>query len=119
MKENKREQEFILSTHSPFILSDCHRQNVFIFERDKEDHMVKTRSIEIETYGASASVLYEEVFGKERLISDMAFEEITTLKSRHIKGLQDIEVIRNEAHRFGESAEKFKLFTYLSKNNGN
>lgn len=115
LKKSRREQEFILSTHSPFILSDCHSENVFVFERDVNNNMVQTYPIKIETYGTSASVLYEEVFGKESLISDMALEEINKLKTQHIEELNDVERIRNEAHQFGESAEKFKLFTYLSR----
>ncbi|MGD2088303.1 MAG: restriction system-associated AAA family ATPase [Candidatus Aminicenantes bacterium] len=110
----RRQQEFIITTHSPFILSDCHTHNVFVFERNKEDKVEK-RQLDIQTYGASSGVLLEEVFNKESTISDMAYAELQKLMKKEVRSLEDIEKIKNKARELGESAEKFQLFSRLSK----
>ena len=39
-----RSQELLLTTHSPFIISDCKPQNVFIFERNSNGKVKKPRN---------------------------------------------------------------------------
>jgi restriction system-associated AAA family ATPase len=112
--ERRSQQEFIITTHSPFILSDCHQNQVFVFERDQDNRVVK-RKADIQTYGASTSVLLAEVFDKENTISDMAYADIEKLMAADIKSLEDIDEIRRKARQLGESAEKFLLFSRLSK----
>lgn len=110
----RRQQEFIITTHSPFILSDCHTHNVFVFERNKENKVEK-RQLDIQTYGASSGVLLEEVFNKESTISDMAYADLQELMKKEVSSLEDIEKIKSKARELGESAEKFQLFNRLSK----
>jgi len=111
-----RQQELILTTHSPFILSDCQTHNVYKFDRN--DGNVTTANPRINTYGASIDVLYEEVFGQENTISDLANSEIERLKNVElddIEGIEHIEEIRRLARQFGESSEKFELLDHLSR----
>jgi restriction system-associated AAA family ATPase len=109
-----RNQEFILTTHSPFIISDCQRHNIFVFERNRNDK-VKYRKLDIQTYGASSSELLSEVFEKEETISEMALDGLNDLRAKPIKTLDDIQDIKRSASEFGDSAEKLLLFNYLNK----
>ncbi|WBV56454.1 restriction system-associated AAA family ATPase [Chryseobacterium daecheongense] len=52
--------EFIVTTHSPFILSDCHGYNVFKFKR--EGDKVTFERVEKETYGATYENVTESIF---------------------------------------------------------
>ncbi|NLD51159.1 MAG: restriction system-associated AAA family ATPase, partial [Clostridiaceae bacterium] len=108
-----RQQELILTTHSPFILSDCQTHNVFKFER--KDGIVKAENPKVHTYGTSFSILYKEIFDKENTISDLAAENIERLKNESIETSEDIERIKDEVLELGESAEKFFLLSYLNK----
>ena len=114
-ESRRKEQEFIITTHSPFILSDCHQHNVFIFERNPKSNKVEKRQLDIQTYGASSDVLLTEVFNQENTISDMANADIKELMKAEIKSLEDIEKIKRKARRLGESAEKFMLISELNR----
>lgn len=111
-ENDRRNQEFIVTTHSPFILSDCFARSVFIFDRKKS----KTcwRNPDIQTYGTSINILYDEVF-KQGEISELAIQHIEDLKKEEINSIHDIEVLKQQAYDLGESTEKFYLINYLNK----
>jgi len=108
-----RQQELILTTHSPFILSDCRTQNVYKFVRS--DGTVKAENPIIQTYGTSFSILYKEIFDKENTVSELVAESIERLKNESIETSEDIERVKDEAMELGESAEKFFLLSYLNR----
>ncbi len=108
-----RQQELILTTHSPFILSDCQTQNVYKFVRS--NGIVKSENPSIQTYGTSFSILYKEIFDKENTVSDLVADSIERLKNESIETNEDIERIKDEVLEFGESAEKFFLLSYLNR----
>ena len=72
-----RKQEFILTTHSPYIVSDCKGYRVFKFERNGE--IVTFDPIGIETYGTSFDLILKKAFNIDSTISDEAKEEINNL----------------------------------------
>ncbi len=55
--------EFVVTTHSPFILADAHAYNVFKFTRNGEN--VSFKRLEKETYGATIQNVTEAVFELE------------------------------------------------------
>ena len=110
-EEKQRLQEIIITTHSPFVLSDLRKQNVYIFK--KPHTKVEFTPCHFETYGADASIILDEVFGKEDSISDMAREELKDM----IDGITTMDELRSVVDRlnseFGESVQKFDLFSKL------
>ena len=110
-EEKQRMQEILITTHSPFVLSDLKKQNVYIFKKPKKK--IEFSPCHFETYGASASIILDEVFGKEDSISEMAREELKTM----IENISTLEELRSVVNRlnseFGESVEKFDLFSKL------
>ena len=106
--DNKRLQ-FLLSTHSPFLISSLRKENVYRFERN-EDAVVMW-PVESESYGASFDSLIKEFFGLKSLISQTAVEDIR----RH---LQD-ERLNNDQRKkwieenIGDSTEKAYLLRRL------
>lgn len=111
-KEDKiRKQEIFITSHSPFIVSDCRRERVFIFEKGK------VRNPEMNTYGASVNLITMKVFGKTETIS-----EISDSKLKEIRLLFDQQQLTKEqalqhTEEFGESIEKTLLLDYLRKRN--
>ena len=110
--DKNRLQEIFITTHSPFILSDLRKRNVFLFK--KQNNKLSFEPCPIETYGASASIILDELFGKVDSISEKANSEFNEMLS-NIKSLEDLRLIINKLNtRFGDSVEKFDMFNKLS-----
>lgn len=96
------EQEFILTTHAPFVPSDMHREQVRIFS--KEDDKLSARQPEIETFGATYDSILSHCFDVDPPISQLAQEKINDLKKT-----ASAEEIEREMPRIGSSVEKALL----------
>lgn len=113
---NHRKQELLLTTHSPFIVSDCKKQRVFIFKRKDKNNKVKIpKNPENETYGRSIEMIYWEIFGKHETISKMALNELTNIKNkiinRKISKKEAIKALLN----FGNSMERMQIVKLLKE----
>lgn len=113
MKEDRSAQEVILSTHSPFIVSDCRKEKVFIFNRESDSSLKSPVNPQINTFGASTSIITEKVFGKQETISELSINEIERIKSLPLNTLEDVKDAKNAARVLGESVEKVMLFREL------
>ena len=105
---SSQQQEFIISTHSPYVVSGCRKENVFKFERKGDRALV--RPVNFETYGSSFEYLLTKLFDLDSLISKQPFEEMRDV----IKGkkLKELEAAVND---FGESFEKRFLFEEIAR----
>jgi restriction system-associated AAA family ATPase len=108
-----RSQEFLLTTHSPFIISDCKPQNVFIFERNANGKVKNPRNPEFNTYGAAVSIITDGVFDKSETVSDMPLATIEQIKKRKLDTIEDIQQAKEAARVLGNSPEKVLLFREL------
>lgn len=108
-----REQELLLTTHSPFIITDCQRENVFVFERDQKGLIKKAKNPTINTYGTAVSVLTDEIFGRVGTLSEMSLETIRKIKNMPMKTMADIQSAKEAARVLGDSPEKVLLFREL------
>jgi len=97
----------LITSHSPFIISDCKKDKVFIFKDGKAVNPEKN------TYGTSVNLLLEEIFGKEKTISDLALSDIEELKNLPMNTLEEIEKVKEASRILGESVEKVLLFRQI------
>lgn len=102
-----RKQEILITSHSPFIVSDCRRERVFIFEKGK------TTNPKINTFGTSVNIITEEVFKKKESISGVPLEKIDEIKQSPLNTLDEIQKAKESARVLGESVEKILLFREL------
>lgn len=116
--ENIRKHEIIMTTHSPFIISDNYKEDVYKFSR--KDKELKIENPKHETYGTSITFLMKQIFERDITISDFANKELLTFK-KELKAISDenlkkekIDEIEERLVDFGESVEKFDLYNYLS-----
>jgi restriction system-associated AAA family ATPase len=114
-----RRQEIIITTHSPFVISDSQTEDVYKFDKVKGE--VVYINPKIETYGASVSLLLQEIFDRRISISDLSNYDLEELREA-LKELKKpkvikakIEEIRVKLVDFGESIEKFDLYSLLSQ----
>lgn len=99
-----KKQDFIISTHSPFLLGDCKMEQVLIFKNGK------AKKPTIQTYGSSMDKLLKEAFGVMPPMSEKSLNDIQGLqKSKSYNKIVD------RIDDFGESLEKVYLFHRLNE----
>lgn len=97
------EQECLLTTHSPFVPSDMHREKVFIFSKD-EQGKIQVENPNIETFGTTFDTIIEECFNVRPPISQVPLDEIEKLMQS-----ENPEEIRAGMQGLGDSIEKVFL----------
>ncbi|MDQ2097123.1 MAG: restriction system-associated AAA family ATPase [Tychonema bourrellyi B0820] len=94
------EQDCLLTTHSPFVPSDMHREKVFIFSKDEEGK-IQVQNPNIETFGATFDTIIEECFNVRPPMSQVPLDEIKKLMKSEYR-----EEIRAGMQQLGDSVEK-------------
>ncbi|MFT2011572.1 restriction system-associated AAA family ATPase [Pontibacter sp. 13R65] len=100
-------KDILLTSHSPFIISDCMPNNVIFFKKDEETKQLEAKSaveLGLNTYGSSVDYILKNFF-KTSLISNKSFEELRRLIEHG-----NIDQLRSAVEHFGESSEKQFLF---------
>lgn len=97
-------QEFLLTTHAPFVASDTPRDRVFVFMKNEETGKIEVRHPDIETFGTAFDAILEECFGVEPPISQVPREEIKALMES-----EDTAEIEAGMKRLGHSVDKVFL----------
>ncbi|QXP63235.1 restriction system-associated AAA family ATPase [Polaribacter sp. HaHaR_3_91] len=101
----KREQEYLITTHSPFLLSDSRSENVFVFE--KSANKIKITQPDIETYGSAVELLLKVAFG---VAPPVALKSSKELKSLVTRKNVTIEALEAGINKYGDSIQKFDLY---------
>lgn len=98
-------REVLLTSHSPFIISDCQKENILIFE--KKDGLVTQRRPDFNSFGASATLITREVFGRDETIGDFAKKELKEMVESADEANADASaLVKKIDHQFGDSVEK-------------
>lgn len=113
--DDSREQEILITTHSPFIVSDCSKENVFKFQRDRKGKIKKPINPDFDTLGASVNLITMKVFDKTETISQTIQNTYTDI----LKNVKDGKLSKKKAiadiSKFGDSIEKNIILNQLSK----
>ena len=111
---NNNEQDYFITSHSPFIISDCKPNNVYIFNRQANKMTVETAAQKrLNTFGASVNLLTEEVFNKNESIADYSLATLNEIKNRKFTTLAQIQQAKEDSRILGDSVEKTLLFRKL------
>ena len=101
-------QQFVVSTHSPYLISGCHSKNVFKFKRDGDSVSVTCVKDELETFGASFEFILKQLFELKVAISEEALSKMKdALRST------DVESVRETLSGLGESYERRFVLEHL------
>ena len=101
-------QDFVISTHSPYVVSACHSRNVVRFERDGKE--IKYSSPARETFGGTFERLLKELFG---LSSGISLHSSNSLDEIIDSG--DLGKMKLAAAEYAESPEKRKLYEIIMR----
>jgi len=104
-------QDYFLTSHSPFIVADTKREYVYVFRRNKNKLEVEWPLKE--TYGSDFDYILQSAFDLDTSLSKKSFDEMQSLLKNGT--LKEIEEGIND---FGESAEKLFLFKKLQELKG-
>ncbi len=106
--------QLLITTHSPFIVSDCKPDKVVIFSKRGNDVSVSTAAKRrFNTFGTSVNIITEEIFDKDESIGDLSLELINEIKNRVFNSIEDIQQAKEDSRFVGESSEKTLLFMKL------
>ena len=110
-------REVLLTSHSPFIISDCRKENVLVFTRDSETQTVSWARPDFETFGASANAITIKIFGQTETIGDYAMQKINDLRQR-LDDEDPLKLIREAEGELGDSVEKIIFINQARKKMG-
>jgi restriction system-associated AAA family ATPase len=113
-----RNQDILLTSHSPFIVSDCKPEKVYSFYRNSTNK-IEYKQPNFNTYGASINLISMKVFHKKETISGLAQSQIEEIKNQFDNKKIDGEMAINELNKLGDSVEKMILIDYLNKSKKN
>jgi restriction system-associated AAA family ATPase len=104
------EPEMLITTHSPFLISDSRADKVLVFAKDKASGAVGISHPDYNTLGASINKITMNTFGKRETIGGRAQALLETLRARFEHGAEDSESLIDEVQKeLGDSVEKVLL----------
>jgi restriction system-associated AAA family ATPase len=104
-------KDILLTSHSPFIISDCMPDKVIQFVKDGETvKAINATTLGFNTFGASVEHILLKFFGVKNLVSNYSLNELKTV----IEDGTDDD-LRQAIDKFGESSAKQFLFSELYK----
>jgi restriction system-associated AAA family ATPase len=108
-KNGDTSQEMLITTHTPFLISDSKPENVLVFSKDRDSRKVSINHPEYNTLGASINKITMNTFGKRETIGAYAQGILDDLRKRFEKGGEDNGTLINEIHQqLGDSVEKLR-----------
>ncbi|TLV01343.1 restriction system-associated AAA family ATPase [Dyadobacter luticola] len=110
-------KDILLTSHSPFIISDCLPDNVILFEKDKKGNTtaLKASELGIDTYGTSVNLLTNRIFKNKETIGKYAISRLNEFKKRFDGSEDTQELIEELNNEFGDSIEKLLLIKEVTE----
>lgn len=112
-KAKSRNQEILITTHSPYIISDCKKENVYIFQSNRNGYVKQPFQPSINTFGTSVDILTSLIFGKSDSISELSKNKIEEILKMPLTTLKNVKAAKEASRLLGESIEKVLLFKEL------
>lgn len=103
-------QEMLITTHTPFLVSDSEPDKVLVFKKDEVGGKVSISHPDYNTLGASINKITMSTFGKRETIGGHAQALLEALRARFEQGDEDKDALVTEIHQqLGDSVEKVLL----------
>ncbi|HIF9150962.1 AAA family ATPase [Photobacterium damselae] len=112
LEKLQKSSEFLISTHSPYLVSACKKRNVFKFSRNSDGRGVDYQPLIDETFGASFDVLLKALFDMQGLVAEIARTSLQEVIESSSTTEQKVDILKKD---FGDSFEKRLLINMLEK----
>ena len=103
--------DLIITTHSPFIVSDCYQDYVRIFTQYKG-----CKKPDFKTFGASVNFINVSVFNKNETISVLAENIINQLRKDYKSGVSAKKIIEKAYEELADSVERMLFINEIIEN---
>lgn len=111
-------QEMLITTHTPFLISDSKPDKVLVFSKDETSGVISISHPDYNTLGASINKITMNTFGKRETIGGYAQALLDDLRRRFEVGGEDRESLITEIHQqLGDSVEKLLLINEILDQN--
>jgi len=116
-KSNNLMRDILITSHSPFIISDCYPDKVIVFEKGEQP--INARNMNFRTYGTSIDIIMENIFKKRNTIGDLSRKEIediqTEISEKKRLSPKEVKDFKMRTNHLGDSMEKILLFARLNE----
>ena len=103
-------QEMLITTHTPYLISDSKPDKVLVFEKDKASGAVSISHPDYNTLGASINkITMSPIFGKRETIGGYAQARLENFHARFEQGAEVGSLIDDIQRELGDSVEKILL----------
>jgi restriction system-associated AAA family ATPase len=103
-------QEMLITTHTPYLISDSKPDKVLVFEKDKASGAVSITHPDYNTLGASINkITMSPIFGKRETIGGYAQARLENFHARFEQGADVGSLIDDIQRELGDSVEKILL----------
>lgn len=102
-------QEMLITTHSPFLISDSKPEKVLLFAKDKASGAVTITAPDYNTLGASINKITMTTFGKRETMGRHAQAELEAIRRKFEQGENASTLIDELNDKLGDSVEKVLL----------
>lgn len=107
-------QEMLITTHSPFLISDSMPDKVLVFAKGEASGAVQISPPDYNTLGASINKITMNTFEKRETIGGRAQALLDDLRRSFEQGAEDKEALITKIHQqFGDSVEKVLLINAI------
>ncbi|MDI9857773.1 restriction system-associated AAA family ATPase [Flectobacillus roseus] len=112
-------KDILLTSHSPFIISDCLPDNVVLFEKDEKGNTRARKVSELDnkfnTYGTSVELILDRLFNYDQSIGDLSYSVLESIDFDSIKSNEEIEKVKSKLKKLGDSIEKDMVLARLNR----
>lgn len=99
-------QEMLITTHSPFLISDSTPDKVLVFSKDEETGGVRVEHPDYNTLGASINRITHETFGKRETIGGGAQQVLEQMLADPRAQSEPLALAREIMDTIGDSVER-------------
>jgi restriction system-associated AAA family ATPase len=110
-------KDILLTSHSPFVISDCLPDNVIFFDKDETGKVqaIKVSELEFNTYGTSIEIILDRLFNYTQSIGDLSNSQLEKIDFSEIKTKEKIKEVKSTLMLLGESIEKDMVLARLNR----
>nr|WP_321237213.1 restriction system-associated AAA family ATPase [uncultured Psychroserpens sp.] len=111
-------KDILLTSHSPFIISDCMPDNVLFFDRNEETQKVQARKaseLGLNTYGTSVELILDRLFNYSQSIGDLSNDILEGIDFNSLDSKEKINEVKLQLKKLGESIEKDMVLARLNR----
>ena len=115
LEKSSTMREMLITTHSPYLVSDSESKYVHVFVKDNETKKVTCGFPEFQTLGASVNKITIEIFKTPLTIGKYAYTFLASINDRFEKGENKNILLSELEGTLGDSVEKTLLIHKLRK----